>query len=388
MRNLNVKDFIDRVYEATSFFADLNEIYEQRNQIQDSFSKKHYPKYKEYEKFYIKVQINLIRDYLFPNYTIRNTDNLVKIVEVLKESNKEKFANFFLNVQYNEDEEFFTLINLFETNVKIAPGKYIIIEYFKRKDSSKNDVFNKVNTLSIYYSVNLYSSPIYNSIKEELKIYYKNYGYHSQSDFQRFNKYVITLSKLNILFYLFERLEHLDLHFFLPKINDVKNNVEELKQKIKTRNKKLADIKRKIEELGIDPYFFYSEEFLDVLRTNDIFDSRVGTFNKFESFLILYRDIFIKRDIIINNTLIKAISNSYYEIQTIIEEIIYANSVIDKLSGWDDIEFTILKLRCSNCTILVFKPLTYLFKEVVVGEKIKICAKEWKPNIFHFKKFC
>ena len=46
-----------------------------------------------------------------------------------------------------------------------------------------------------------------------------------------------------------------------------------------------------------------------------------------------------------------------------------------------------MKLRCDGCTIMVFKPDTNLFKGISVGDTIKIEAKEWKPNILHFKKF-
>lgn len=59
--------------------------------------------------------------------------------------------------------------------------------------------------------------------------------------------------------------------------------------------------------------------------------------------------------------------------------------IIDRLSGWADLEYTIIKLRCDGCTIMVFKPDTNLFKNISVGDTIKIEAKEWKPNVFHFK---
>ena len=70
-----------------------------------------------------------------------------------------------------------------------------------------------------------------------------------------------------------------------------------------------------------------------------------------------------------------------------INQIILGNTIIDRLSGWAELEYTIMKLRCDGCTIKVFKPDTNLFKGISVGDTIKIEAKEWKPNILHFKKF-
>jgi hypothetical protein len=79
--------------------------------------------------------------------------------------------------------------------------------------------------------------------------------------------------------------------------------------------------------------------------------------------------------------------NNYAQIEAKIIEKSFGNTIIDRLSGWADLEYTIIKLRCDGCTIMVFKPDTNLFKNISVGDTIKIEAKEWKPNVFHFKKF-
>ena len=81
-------------------------------------------------------------------------------------------------------------------------------------------------------------------------------------------------------------------------------------------------------------------------------------------------------------------SGKYYTyLEVKINQIILGNTIIDRLSGWAELEYTITKLRCDGCTIMVFKPDTNLFKGISVGDTIKIEAKEWKPNILHFKKF-
>lgn len=79
--------------------------------------------------------------------------------------------------------------------------------------------------------------------------------------------------------------------------------------------------------------------------------------------------------------------NYYNFLEVTINQIILGNTIIDKYSGWAEIEYTIMKLRCDGCTVMVFKPDTDLFRNISVGDTIKIEAKEWKPNILHFKKF-
>lgn len=82
---------------------------------------------------------------------------------------------------------------------------------------------------------------------------------------------------------------------------------------------------------------------------------------------------------------ITKVADNYFEIEDVVKEMIYGNSIIDKLQGWP--VNTNLKIRCYNCTIMVFKKNFENFENVSIGDKIKIYATEWKPRIFHFQKF-
>jgi hypothetical protein len=82
----------------------------------------------------------------------------------------------------------------------------------------------------------------------------------------------------------------------------------------------------------------------------------------------------------------KTINPGIYEVEVTVKEIVYGNTVIDKLTGWDDIESTTLKLKCTDCTIMVFKEDFKFFKNLTSGKTFKAVVKEWKSNVYNFKK--
>ncbi len=80
------------------------------------------------------------------------------------------------------------------------------------------------------------------------------------------------------------------------------------------------------------------------------------------------------------------INPGIFEIEVTIKEIIFGNTIVDKYTGWDKMEATTLKLRCKDCTVMVFKKDFSLFRNISTGYTFKALVKEWKPNIYHFKK--
>jgi len=84
--------------------------------------------------------------------------------------------------------------------------------------------------------------------------------------------------------------------------------------------------------------------------------------------------------------IIKNINPGIYEIEVTVKEVIYGNTMVDKFIGWDQVESTTLKLRCEDCTVMVFKSDLQLFKNVTAGFTFRAIVKEWKENIYNFKK--
>jgi len=82
----------------------------------------------------------------------------------------------------------------------------------------------------------------------------------------------------------------------------------------------------------------------------------------------------------------KTINPGIFEIDVTVKEIVLGNTMIDKIIGWDQIEVTTLKLRCYDCTVMVFKSDMKLFNGVSEGYRFKAVVKEWKENIYNFKK--
>lgn len=86
--------------------------------------------------------------------------------------------------------------------------------------------------------------------------------------------------------------------------------------------------------------------------------------------------------------IIKRTSNDTFEVKVIVHSIEHGNCNIDKYSGRDKFEKTTLKLRCTDCTIMVFNKNRDLFKNISVGDTFSAIVKEWKKNIYNFKKMC
>lgn len=84
--------------------------------------------------------------------------------------------------------------------------------------------------------------------------------------------------------------------------------------------------------------------------------------------------------------ILKNINPGIYEIEVTVKEIIYGNTIVDKYTGWNQVENTTLKLRCKDCTVMVFKEDMNLFKNISAGFSFKALVKEYKTNIYNFKK--
>jgi hypothetical protein len=84
--------------------------------------------------------------------------------------------------------------------------------------------------------------------------------------------------------------------------------------------------------------------------------------------------------------IIKNINPGVFEIEVTVKEIIYGNTLVDKYIGWDEIESTTLKLKCEDCTVMVFKKDMKLFRNISSGFTFKALVKEWKESIYNFKK--
>lgn len=84
--------------------------------------------------------------------------------------------------------------------------------------------------------------------------------------------------------------------------------------------------------------------------------------------------------------ILKKINPGVFEIEVTVREIIYGNTIIDKITGWDEYESTTLKLRCGDCTVMVFKRDFEEFREITSGFTFRALVHEWKENIYNFKK--
>ena len=85
--------------------------------------------------------------------------------------------------------------------------------------------------------------------------------------------------------------------------------------------------------------------------------------------------------------IINTFNPGFYEIEVTVLEITYGNTIVDKFTGWDKVESTTLKLKCTDCTVMVFNKDINLFRNISRGYKFKAIVKEWKENIYNFKKF-
>ena len=62
-----------------------------------------------------------------------------------------------------------------------------------------------------------------------LKYYYINHNLEFENSYEQFKSYTKTLECLNILFFLFDKLQELDLTFFIPYIKKISDTERLLK---------------------------------------------------------------------------------------------------------------------------------------------------------------
>ena len=84
--------------------------------------------------------------------------------------------------------------------------------------------------------------------------------------------------------------------------------------------------------------------------------------------------------------IIEKINPGIFHIDVVIKEIIFGNTMIDKITGFDQLESTTMKLRCLDCTVMVFKSDMMKFRDYKVGDNFKALVKEYKKNIYNFKE--
>ncbi len=84
--------------------------------------------------------------------------------------------------------------------------------------------------------------------------------------------------------------------------------------------------------------------------------------------------------------IIKNINPGIFHIEVKIKEIIFGNTLIDKITGFDYYESTTLKLKCEDCTVIVFRKEMEQFRNFEIGDSFKALVHQYKPNIYNFKK--
>lgn len=73
-----------------------------------------------------------------------------------------------------------------------------------------------------------------------------------------------------------------------------------------------------------------------------------------------------------------------FEVEITVTEIIWGNSKIDIINGYDDIAYTTLKLKSDFYTIMVFTNNFKYFQNIEVGFTFKAVIKLWKNNTYNF----
>ncbi|WP_223550515.1 hypothetical protein [Aestuariivivens sp. NBU2969] len=85
--------------------------------------------------------------------------------------------------------------------------------------------------------------------------------------------------------------------------------------------------------------------------------------------------------------ILKKINSELFEIDLEIKQIIFGNTFIDKLTGYDKINYTTLKVKCTDCTVMIFKNDIKSFFGIKPGDCFIVIAKKWKENVYNFIKF-
>src|SRR5215217_2538429 len=72
-----------------------------------------------------------------------------------------------------------------------------------------------------------------------------------------------------------------------------------------------------------------------------------------------------------------------FEVEFTVDEIVWGNTKMDILNGYDNIAYTALKLKDNNRTLMVFKKDFKYFRDVNIGYYFKAEIKLWKNNTYN-----
>lgn len=86
----------------------------------------------------------------------------------------------------------------------------------------------------------------------------------------------------------------------------------------------------------------------------------------------------LMRDVLPNN------NSENFDVEITVNEIIWGNSKIDIINGYDNIDYSTLKLKSDFYTIMVFKNNFKYFQNIEVGFTFKAVIKLWKNNTYNF----
>ena len=87
--------------------------------------------------------------------------------------------------------------------------------------------------------------------------------------------------------------------------------------------------------------------------------------------------------------IIETINPGVHNVRLKVKEMIYGNDTIDKHTGWDKVNPTLIKVRCTDCTLMVFgeKDMA-LFKGLSIGATFDALVHDSRyKNVFKFKCF-
>lgn len=87
--------------------------------------------------------------------------------------------------------------------------------------------------------------------------------------------------------------------------------------------------------------------------------------------------------------ILETINPGVHKVRLQIREIIHGNDAIDRYTGWDKVNPTLIKIRCEDCTLMVFgeKDMN-LFKELTPGDIFEALVHDGRyANVFKFKYF-
>lgn len=87
--------------------------------------------------------------------------------------------------------------------------------------------------------------------------------------------------------------------------------------------------------------------------------------------------------------ILETINPGIHKARLQIKEKIYGNDSIDKYTGWDKVNPTLIKVRCTDCTLMVFgKKDMELFKTFSPGDTFEALVHDGRyENVYKFKYF-